>query len=360
MVHEVVALGVRIPVHAHASDAAALERLFAPWNGTPGSDASLELGPEVQLDTVTEANLEERASALSSFATFAALEQLRGRELLLHAAGIADDAGRVAAFVGPSGRGKTTASRALGRHYGYVSDETVAVEASGRVRSYRKPLSVIVGGRRHKEQLAPSELGLLPLPDAPLVLGALALLDRDPGRAPSGADASLEPVALCAAIAELVPQASYLAELPEPLQLIARLVDRVGGVRRVRYSEAESLPAIVPALFDDRAAARPWRAVLPEASGRPDSPYRAAPTLDAIESDGQTAVLLEGGMLHLLDGIGPGVWRAVLRGAAFEDVVAAVVDEYGPPPEASVESAVRAALDGLVAARVILERGGAA
>lgn len=353
---EIVALDVRIPVALRAENDQVGRALFGGWRDAGAPDASLELGPEVQLDTVTESNLEERASALSSYATFAALEHLRGRELLLHAAGVADGTGRVAAFVGPSGRGKTTASRALGRHYGYVSDETVAVEASGRVRSYRKPLSVIVDGRRHKEQLAPSALGLLPLPEAPLVLGALALLDRDPTGGGDGADASREPVSLCSAIAELVPQVSYLTELPEPLRFIARLVDRVGGVTRVRYSEAEALPGIVPSLFDAPAPASPWQAVPPEASDRPDARYRAAPTLDAIESEGQTAVFLEGGMLHLLDGIGPGIWRAVRGGADLDEVVAAVAAEYGEPPEASVEAAVRGALDGLVAARVIVER----
>ena len=99
-------------------------------------------------------------SSLSQQVTLAAIEAARGRAWMLHAAGIATPDGPVVVLVGPSGRGKTTASRALGAVYGYVSDETVAIDEDGRVWPYRKPLSVIEDFAAPKTQLAPSALGL--------------------------------------------------------------------------------------------------------------------------------------------------------------------------------------------------------
>ena len=68
---------------------------------------------------------------------------------------------------------------------------------------YRKPLSVVVDHSRHKQQYAPSSLGLQSLPDTPLVLGSLLLLDRHPpaglGEVPP---ASVTEVPLCEALAE--------------------------------------------------------------------------------------------------------------------------------------------------------------
>ncbi len=71
-----------------------------------------------------------------------AISGLRGEALMLHASAVALDDGRVIGFVGPSGRGKTTASQALGRTYGYVTDETLAIRADGSVVAYPKPLSI--------------------------------------------------------------------------------------------------------------------------------------------------------------------------------------------------------------------------
>jgi hypothetical protein len=342
--HEVTALDVRIPVRFTGEPPPRIvEELLRPWADAGSLRPGSETGPEVRLETVTEANLPERAASLSSFVTFAALEQLRGRELLLHAAGVADEDGRVVAFVGPSGRGKTTASRSLGTGLGYVSDETVAVAASGAVRAYRKPLSVIVEGVPHKRQMAPSELGLLPLPAAPLELAAIVLLDRSPD---AGQEAYLEPVSLCMAIAELVPQVSYIADLPSPLQFIARLVAPLGGVKRIRYSEAETLAAAMPQILGPVSPAPPWRPVLPEGAPR-DRPYRTMPVIDAIESEGCTAVLLEGGRLRVLDGIGPGLWRAVCQGRSFDEIVDDVIDEFGAPPEGRAADVIAGALDEL-------------
>ena len=134
------------------------------------------------VETVTPYGTERvhMLSGLSQQVTLAAIEAARGRAWMLHAAGIATPDGQVVVLVGPSGRGKTTASRALGAVYGYVSDETIAIDDDGRVWPYRKPLSVIEDPGAPKTQLPPSALGLQPLPDAELRVAAVVLLDRDP------------------------------------------------------------------------------------------------------------------------------------------------------------------------------------
>ena len=82
-----------------------------------------------------------------------AIDQRAGEVIMLHAAGLALPDGRVVAFVAPSGTGKTTLSRTLGKAFGYVSDETVVINFDGTVTPYPKPLSVIRSGHHLKRQL---------------------------------------------------------------------------------------------------------------------------------------------------------------------------------------------------------------
>ena len=78
-------------------------------------------------------------ASLSIDVTLAALAQRAGELLLLHAAGLAaPDGGGVVVLVGPSGRGKTTAARVLGRHFRYVSDESIGIDTDGTVLPYRR------------------------------------------------------------------------------------------------------------------------------------------------------------------------------------------------------------------------------
>ena len=150
-------------------------------------------------------------------------------------------------LVGPSGRGKTTASRELGRHFAYVSDETIAISADGAVHPYRKPLSIIDDPAAPKIQVPPSQLGLRPLPDADLRVAAVALLDRRPDHA---GEPVVEPLDLGDALAELVAQSSYLASHRAPLSEIAAIVHATGGVRRITYREAADLVPAIGALAD--------------------------------------------------------------------------------------------------------------
>lgn len=345
---ELVALGTRVPLLVEAIDEAVLHELLAPWRDTPAPDASMPSADPVRLGTVTAETFDADASRLTSLVTFSALAQLRGSRLLLHAGGVAAPDGRVHVYVGPSGGGKTTASRALGARHGYVSDESIAIDHDGRIVPYRKPLSVIVDHSRHKQQYAPSALGLLPLPEAPLVLGSLLLLDRHPptddGEAPP---ASVTAVPLCEALAELAAQTSYLIEMYEPLQSVARLVDRIGSVRRVSYTEARTLPDAIDQMdVPAPPEPKPWRSVLPTArAASAGAPYIPVEVCDAIESEDAACVLLPSGVLQLLAGVGPTLWRTICAGLDLDGIISEVERVHGAPPDGDLRKRVLHELD---------------
>ncbi|RYU13681.1 hypothetical protein [Nocardioides iriomotensis] len=192
---------------------------------------------------VAATGLDELLHVLSPRLTAALVEAHAGRLVMLHAAGLADPGtGRTVALVAPSGTGKTTASRLLGRTMRYLTDETVAVDAGGRVLPYPKPLSVLAeGGNGIKTQLAPSDEGLIVAGGRGPELTGIFLLDRDPSRtAPQ-----VEPVTTVRALALLAPQISYLTRLDRPLATVASIVERAGGLVSVRYGEAAQLADVV-------------------------------------------------------------------------------------------------------------------
>ena len=156
-----------------------------------------------------------------------------GERFNLHAGGVADEHGRVLALVGPSGAGKTTATRVLARRLAYLSDETVSIAPDGEVSTHPKPLSVLVDPEhtQRKEQLSPDDLGLLPTP-ANGTLARLVVLHRTPG-----STSGLVRLDTITAVLELIEQSSSLAQLPDPLRTLLRLVGRCGGVWGLEYDE---------------------------------------------------------------------------------------------------------------------------
>lgn len=322
-------------------------------------------------------DVDEGMENLSQRVTHAALQAGRGRLWMLHAAGVAAESGDVVVLVGPSGRGKTTAARALGRVFGYVSDETIAIDPDGGVRAYRKPLSVIAVAGAPKVQVAPSELGLRPLPDAALRVRAIVLLDRDPAHV--GAPV-LAPVELGDALDELVAQSSYLVHGEAPLRFLASVVAAVGGVRRLTYADAEDLlPVVAPLLAPVPAplripplaptpvagtVARPRPAASdPSRSSRTDQPrYSRAEAIDvvALDDDHERIAVLTGaddddaaGMVHVIGGIAPAVWRAA-DDATLGQLTAAAVATHGVPQGVAAEEAVAAVIEALVEAGLLV------
>jgi hypothetical protein len=185
-------------------------------------------------------NLDPDLERLTQTLTVAAIEALAGRRLMLHACAVADG-DRSVIFVGPSGMGKTTIARTLGRRWSYVTDECVAIDTDGLVTPFPKPLSVANDGPV-KHQSAPSELGLQPA-EIPARPAAIFLLRRDP----AAGTPQVEPVSTVRAVALLAEHVSYLPRLESPLTQIADLVHSARGAEVLTYAEAAHLAPLVEA-----------------------------------------------------------------------------------------------------------------
>ncbi len=335
----VSAVGTTIGIDLSALDDGDAAAVRAAW-----ADASVTAGEPVTTVTPSAGARASMLMRLSQQVTLAAIDAGRRELWMLHAAGVATDAGDVVVFVGPSGRGKTTASRVLGQSFGYLSDETIGIELDGRVRVYRKPLSIIEDPAQPKAERAPSSIGLLPIPDADLSVRAIVLLDRQPDH--DGAPVIAE-VDLGDALAELVAQTSYLPDLEAPLRFIAAVTAAVGGIRSVTYREAVDLPAIIPGLVVGEAVVP----VVPDASpAEPSTPRPVTPSEGphftrvtprdelALEDPDRVAVLTvdaqERGTVHVIAGIAPALWRAAgqSHGSTLEELTEAALAAYGEPP----------------------------
>ena len=152
------AIGTHVRV---SGDADALRVIAADWSRCVRQEGPADSGV-VSVDAVGQG---KQASTpwLASRITREGIEGLAGRQVLLHACGLSLDDGRVLVLVGPSGAGKSTASVALCRRsFGYVSDETVAIDSDFAVTPYPKPLLIRNDSTAPKDVVGPDELGLRP------------------------------------------------------------------------------------------------------------------------------------------------------------------------------------------------------
>lgn len=291
------------------------------WSGALAAQGA---EPDRALTYATVPDIDLFLEALSGAVTLEALGHERGSALLLHAGGIALADGRVLVFIGASGRGKTTLSRALGREYGYVSDESIAIGDDLSVYPYRKPLSV-VRADLPKEQVSPRSAGLRDLPPGPLTLAALVLIERDE----AVSTPVVEHLHFADAVTALVAQASYLSDLPGTVITLAQLCDRAGGIRRVRYAEAADVASVIDDLLASGPEQERWE---PRSLAIIDADGSAA-SADAVDYD-DIMIVLSGRTLRILEGIAPAVLRAVADGACEIDAIAdRVVAQVGPPPD---------------------------
>ena len=300
------------------------------------------------------------AEAVTSEVTVAAILERAGELTMLHACGVADSSGAVVALVAKSGTGKTTASSQLARTFGYITDETVAIRADGSVVPYPKPLSVkqTTPGAA-KLQVGPDELGLKTAPDNPRIT-AIALLDRV-----AGGDYQLpviEPVPLVEAVLSLIPDTSSQAAVVQPLQSLCQLIDSVGGVFRVSYSEAADLkdslaPLFLAKLSNPADADRDWSPtkVEPEAGlGAEPIPagwLQRTAAVDAVEIGEELLVLTETELTRL-SGIGPIIWQSARRPVSMQTIVDRIEARHGLPE--GYEALLDAAVDGLVGQGLLL------
>lgn len=292
---------------------------------------------------VTGRTCREFASDLTSAVTLAGITAGRGSLVMLHAAALADEkTGRTVALVGRSGMGKTTATRHLGAVLGYVTDETVAVDGSGIIVAYPKPLSLIVEEpTAPKHQISPDELGLLVAPPAP-TLALVVLLDRKPD-----ADVpKVTPLSHGEAIIELAPHTSSLGEVRRPVSRLCGILDATGGAVRVTYREAGDLAGVLPALLERPAIAKTWSTVLSEGTRQSEGRRRLhaphltvlkrADLLDAVEiplpsGHGTELIVMNSQGVVRLIGIGPAIWHALATPCDLNGIAERLAPHIGLP-----------------------------
>lgn len=324
-----------------------------PFSAVITYDTTRSDGGRIDLQAPT---FEGLAESITSELTLAAILEQAGKLIMLHACGVAAPDGAVVALVAKSGTGKTTASTSLGRKFSYVTDETVAIRDDGTVVPYPKPLSVKQAAGGSKLQIGPDELGLLDAPERPRI-GAIVLLNRiqGPPQVPS-----LAPVPLADAVLALIPETSSQHMMTDPLQSMCRLIESVGGVWQVTYTEAEDLSDVLAPLFIDGrtlkgdgstqwSLPRPTRAEEPI----PDGWLRRASVIDAVEVGDELVVLIEDEVVRL-SGIAPAIWDITAAAVPEEDLVRGIGERHGLP--AGYEVAFDAALAELIA-RGLLCRG---
>ena len=180
--------------------------------------------------------------------THSLIQAQTGRLLMFHAGAVSNPrTGRSLVYVAAGGTGKTTLTRVLGRRYGYLSDETVAIDADDRILPYPKPLSERRVEGDAKQELSPDELGLQPAPAAPSVARVL-LLERDGSH---HGEPDVRELGRLDGIELLAPQTSALYALPHGLHRLARLRETTGPLLKVRYAEATSLLGLVAELIGE-------------------------------------------------------------------------------------------------------------
>lgn len=316
---------------------------------------------------------------LTTTLTSTAIAARRAQYVMLHAGGIANADGRVAALIAASGTGKTTATRHLCTHegYAYVTDETVIFNDHGEVLPYPKPLSVIPPDTHDgsKRQYSPTQLGFAPPPEGTLQVGPFILLDRvrddavanDAGDAgdvndtpaPDAADdaPALHGVDLLEGLAVLLPQSSSLPSIPGSLGLLARIVTECGGILELRYREIHETAELIERAFNAAPSTQEWKhypgnwdELLPD-----QSPYDTiqvsqemlaidlegeavlthGPFVDALSVDNDERILLlHGNNPTMLDGIGALTWMLAGDGVTLDELERACVERFGAHPQA--------------------------
>lgn len=284
----------------------------------------------------------------TSRATVQSIQARAGEWLMFHAAGLSTADGDVAALIGPSGTGKSTAARTLCRdHFGYVTDETVAVLPNGSVAPFAKPIAVVPKDGGIKLEFGPDELGLLPCSED-LRLTGLLLLERNDGMT----EPVIEPLELLEGLLAIIPQISALAHLEDALTLLADVVEQCGGLAKITYGDADQLAEVVRHIL----------AVPPVRSGFRSHAFRGAAEgagivraeyNDALELDGRVLVL-KGSLCALLQGIGALVWLAADQPITPSDLRAEIIAEVGDHPEAG--RLIQETVDELVSLGVLESR----
>ena len=202
---------------------------------TAGDGAS---SPSRFADHLARHDLDTLMERITQRVTLALIEQRAGELLMFHASALSDPAtGRAVVLVAESHTGKTTLTSRLGAEFGYLTDETVAVDADGSILPYPKPLSLRTPGTAERREVGADDLDLVPTPTAASVARIVWLERSDDHVGPPEA----HELDLFDAIVRLVPQTSSLAALDRGLHRLCALIEATGPVLEIRYAEAETL-----------------------------------------------------------------------------------------------------------------------
>ncbi len=274
--------------------------------------------------------------AVSQHLTRVAIDSGAGHLLMFHAAGLLEPgSGEVVGVLAPSGTGKTTFCEVLGDRFGYVTDETLAIDpSSGEVLPYPKPLSIVGGPNRSgKADHSPVELGLDPVTGRPR-LAALVVAER------VSSGNTLVPTLLAEAMADAIPQTSSLFCLPDPLRALARVLTLAGGPWKLRFSNQDHCAHLLASLATSSEEPPPWShlpgtgdgdtTLVPvdnDGLGERDRFVRA-PWTDAVASEGHV-ILLYGRRPVTLGGAGAAVWTAAEAPLTIHGIHGQVVRALG-------------------------------
>lgn len=305
---------------------------------------------------VAGTTLLEVGGGLVPAVTTAALAAAAGDLLLLHAAAVADLAtGATVVLAGVSGSGKSTASRLLGQTFGYLTDETVALDAELGLHPYPKPLSLFPPGRRWgKEQHSPASLGLQRAPETLHLAGVLLLQRAEDGPA----SPELIPIPVVDAVVMLGEHTSYLSALDHPLHRLADLART--GTYAVRYRSAEDLVPVV----------RDLMAMTPAATHRTSSPSEVPADrpdrtgtglvrepLHDLYRDGDVGVAFLQQRLIALSPMAVATLDLVQTGVRSAQALSqALAEQFGEPEEGSAHALTAELVNTLVSNGLLSER----
>ncbi|HET9126679.1 MAG TPA: hypothetical protein VFN73_01235 [Propionibacteriaceae bacterium] len=211
------------------------------WGGVPAAPVTVQ----ADLADASTDSLNRLLMGTTQNVTRSLIAARLGELFLFHAGAVCRPGGEALAFVAPGRTGKTTLARTLSARFGYLTDETVAVEFDGTIRPYPKPLSLRLDDGP-KWETSPDELGLRATP-ASARLARFVFLRRDH---PSDAVES-EELGVLDAITVLAEQMSSLGRTLRGLQRLAALIDRTGPVLVMHYREAATLAPVLADMLED-------------------------------------------------------------------------------------------------------------
>jgi hypothetical protein len=280
--------------------------------------------------------------------------------LSIHAAAVATSAGAVV-LPGDSGSGKTTlCARLLQRGAGYLSDDSVAVDATGRILGYPKPLGFKVGtweqftdagladldldrGRQLVWQIPPGRLG------APSLTSAAPVAVVVP-RFEAHARLRIEPMAPHAAAASLLGQVQNL-----PAYGVADALGVIGGLvagvpcHVVVYGDArDAAPAVLDLMASAEVRAVRYEVIPPEAASVPTPQPSPAPDVNVLWFEAGALLVRSGsGQYAAVDSAAARIWPFLDGRRSAESIGAQLAPFFGVPA-ADIESDVARWIDDLV------------